>query len=485
MLSMHTGVLGTKGVTPNVALLVSLYTFELSVASLMLAIPRLGDKTNLVSLLPSPLGLLCLTASLLCAASSTVIAQQYAKSRGDGSRQFGLTVMLNLVPVVILLATGELVIRIFSVQTPHGPVFMNVSLLPKNWHDVVARNHQILKRAALEGSYLVYDDLMGWTVGPNRRSADGLNFSSVEGIRSPRPGMAFADLPAGHRIALVGDSYTFGLDVPYEESWGYQLERDLGPDFQILNFGVSGYGLDQAYLRYDRDVRPWQPNIVIFGVFPHDVYRAMTVYTFTSFPYWEYVFAKPRFLVSDEHLSLVNVPPLPPAAILAKGSIRELPFIEHDSGYRQTDWEWRYYHHLYLLRFLISRYPRWEVASTDLSDKAMKSISAELLHAFVRRATAHGSMPIVVYLPARRDFHQPSRDIEEGVKLVHDVLRCAGIEYFDLTPCLLTVSASERFVVTGGHYSAQANAAIAKCLRPVVLSHLAGMKSPKAARHAE
>jgi len=49
----------------------------------------------------------------------------------------------------------------------------------------------------------------------------------------------------------VGDSFTFGQEVTYEESWGYLLEKALGSEFQVLNFGVAMYGVDQAYLRYE------------------------------------------------------------------------------------------------------------------------------------------------------------------------------------------------------------------------------------------
>jgi hypothetical protein len=366
---------------------------------------------------------------------------------------------------------GELAIRVFSFQTTEGLVFMNIPLLPRNWGDVVARNREILKRASTNDPYLVYDDLMGWTIGPNRRSADGLNFSSVEGIRSPRSEMAFADLPVTYRIALIGDSFTFCLDVKYEESWGHQLERALGPEFQVLNFGVPGYGLDQAYLRYYRDVRPWRPDFVIFGVFPHDLERTMTVYSFVSFPEWEYPFAKPRFVVSGGRLTALNVPPLLPEEIFSKSSITELPFVDYDKGYKPSDWQWRFYHHSYLFRVWISKYPLWQLPVGEKSDEAMKSVNGTLLGAFVRLATAEGATPIVVYLPARRNLRLSPSDPEQDTSSAQGALRGAGIAYTDLTPCLLEVSPSERFVAGARHYSPQANIAIAKCLRPVILSH--------------
>jgi len=468
---MDNGLVRTRDSAATLVLLVSLYTFELSGLLLAIAIPRSGGKP-ILSFLASRPGLFCLVAFPILVASSAVIVHQYRMSRRTGSRQFGLVVMMNLVTVLILLTVGELAIRVFSFQTTEGLVFMNISLLPRSWGDVVVRNHEILKRASTNDPYLVYDDLMGWTIGSNRRSADGLNFSSVEGIRSPRSEMAFADLPVTYRIALIGDSFTFCLDVKYEESWGNQLERALGPEFQVLNFGVPGYGLDQAYLRYYRDVRPWDPDVVIFGVFPHDLERTMTVYNLVSFPEWEYPFAKSRFVMNGERLAILNVPPLTPEAIFSKSSIKDLPFIEYDRGYNQADWQWRYYHHSHLLRFLISRYPLWPVPSQDVSEVAMKSVNSELMRSFVRLATAEHSIPIVVYLPARKDLRASSPHPEGAMGFEQSVLRSAGIAYTDLTPCLLEVSPFDRFVVGARHYSPQANAAIANCLREVLVRHL-------------
>ena len=88
---------------------------------------------------------------------------------------------------------------------------------------------------------------------------------------------------SGGRIALVGDSFTFGEEVRYEETWAYFLSQYLEGEHQVLNYGIPGYGLDQAYLRYLRDVRPLHADIVVLGVISHDIERTMTVYTSSVF----------------------------------------------------------------------------------------------------------------------------------------------------------------------------------------------------------
>lgn len=40
------------------------------------------------------------------------------------------------------------------------------------------------------------------------------------------------------------------------------MDQLLGEEVQVLNFGVSGYGVDQAYqLRYEKDAKRWKPKV--------------------------------------------------------------------------------------------------------------------------------------------------------------------------------------------------------------------------------
>lgn len=73
--------------------------------------------------------------------------------------------------------------------------------------------------------------------------------------------------PAGiTRIALLGDSSTEGMQVPLDETYGKVLERQLnqnGQKYEVINFACSGYSTGQQLLQYERDVRPYHPDIVL------------------------------------------------------------------------------------------------------------------------------------------------------------------------------------------------------------------------------
>ena len=413
---------------PDVPLLISLYVLEISALLVIVALHKRVFGRPLLGLE----GAIFLVACLALAGAAAVIVHRW---RRGGRRRLVLTVALNLVPVLLLLVAGEVAVRILSRPTPRGPVFMGTNLLPWRWSDVVAHNEAILQHVAVNGSFLVPDERLGWAINPGRRTADGLYFSSVEGLRSPEPGVSLRDRRARHRVALVGDSFTFGLEVTYEQTWGYRLERALGDDVQVLNFGVDGYGVDQAYLRYARDVRPWRPDVVIFGLITHDLFRSMAVYSFVSFPGWPFPFAKPRFVADGDRLALLNVPLPSPRTILAARSIDDLPFVEYDRGYRAEEWTWHPLDRSYLYRFLASEYRGWSGPDARGSDERVVALNREILRAFIREVRADGSSPIVVYFPSRLDFRIRARK-PGWQSLAQTMLREARIPHTDLTACL-------------------------------------------------
>jgi len=461
-----------RALAPDLVLLGALYLVEISALLLLVGAGR-ATARSLPASLSRPLGALLATAGLAIIVGALAIVQRYRTRARRHPRQFGLTVLLNLVPLLLLLAGGEIAVRSLSHPSPRGPTFMNMPLLPWAWSDVVSHNRALLERTSVKGSYLVADSLLGWAIGPSRRSADGLYFSSVEGLRSPEPGAVFAGRRARHRVAIVGDSFTFGLEVGYADTWGYRLERALGLDVQVLNFGVDGYGVDQAYLHYQRDVRPWRPEVVILGLITHDLYRSLATYTFVSFPGWPFPFAKPRFVIEADRLRLLNVPLISPEEILAAGSISALPFVSYDPGYAPEEWRRNPLDVSYLYRLLFSKFRRWsEDSASAVNDQAVR-LNREIVRSFIREVTAAGSIPVVVYFPSRVDFRLLGR--EAGWRsLAQTMLREGDIPHIDLTGCVGALAAATRFGPQ--HLSPRGNAAVADCLREPVGGLLSGAR---------
>jgi len=404
-------------------------------------------------------GLMCIGVTV-----AALIWGCWSGTRAD-RRTCGFVVLSNLLAVVLLAVAGEVIVRIGVTSSSQGLSFGQARLAPQDWQATIKWNQNLLRRSPSNISYFVHDSLLGWTVGSSRQSKDGLYLSSKEGIRSSQVGNSYAEIDGLLRIAIVGDSYTFGLEVPFESTWGNKLEKHLPFPAQVLNFGVDGYGVDQAYLRYHRDVRPWHPDIVIFGFINHDLYRTMVVYPFISFPDWGFPFSKPRFTVEDGQLKLVATNVMNPEALFSLESVMDLPFIEYDPGYNKEGWEYRWYHRSYLVRLILAWFPRWPNPSPHASHDATATVNAEILDRFVQEAIGDGSVPYIVYFPGRGDLFGEDRTDRD---FIFSALRHKGLQGEDLTSCMRHSEHRNLFIEGHPHYSSEGNTVVAECLMPIL-----------------
>lgn len=438
-------------------LFASLFILELSLAVMAIALYMKGARPIAV-FLSSSAGKALVVAISVGILTAIIIVLQYVASRRTSSRHFWFVVGLNLMTVIVGLFVGEVAVRLGVHTSGEGEVFGTIVLKPKSWTTVSAEYRKLLEQASAGLSYLEYDDVMGWTLGRNKRSANGLFYSSTEGIRAPQQGVSFADVTGKTRIALIGDSFTFAEEVSYEDSWGYHLEKALGPEFQVLNFGVEGYGVAQAYLRYEKDVRMWNPKVVILSFISHDVRRTTWVYPFLAMPDWKMPFSQPRFVLRDDQLVPKNLPPLSPDAIFGRKAITRLPLMMYDESYRPSEWQHRIFDRSYLVRLVVSVFPQWTAENPDSSAEMRLLVNARILKEFVRSAAQTGAIPLIVYLPSRGEWGEAS----ETTPLAKQVLQEAGVAYLDPSRCLAQLVPADRYLVT--HYSPQGNAAVAKCL---------------------
>lgn len=131
---------------------------------------------------------------------------------------------MNLVTLVLILVTGELAVRTGARIDKGYELFGDLLLKPKDW-EVVRRSYlEYADQAGRASNFHMYDPDLGWTIRPNSHRADQPYWSSSEGLRAPGEGVSFAKNTGRMDIALVGDSYTFGQEVRYEETYGYYLE---------------------------------------------------------------------------------------------------------------------------------------------------------------------------------------------------------------------------------------------------------------------
>ena len=132
---------------------------------------------------------------------------------------------------------------------------------------------------------------LGYELAPTASGEAGPTNSYGMRDREPLP----AGAPGVLRIAVLGDSFTFGLGVSREEAYPSVLEALLlrapetrGRPTDVLNFGVGGYSSADEALVLEHKALAWDPDLVIVGYVLNDPQ------TDAQQPLQRY-FAKPRW----------------------------------------------------------------------------------------------------------------------------------------------------------------------------------------------
>jgi hypothetical protein len=379
---------------------------------------------------------------------------------------------MNLITVVLIFIPTEIAVRLLSRDVSDTAIFLNKwPLAPRDWKKAAAINEEIFEKASGDLSYLVYDETLGWTVGRDRSGYNGLYLSSAEGLRAIRRGTILAGPKTKPRIAIVGDSFVFADEVAFEDSWGHLLEARSGGKFEVLNFGVSGYSIDQAYLRVKTHVLAWQPDIVIMGFPIDDLYRTLTVYPFIGSPHWGIPFSKPRIVRDGNALRILNVPTINPRVMFAQQSIKDLPFLEYDTTYIPRRWRQTGLADLsYVKRLLLDNWadPGAEPGPHGVDEELVR-VNGAIFREFIRLAEDNGVIPLIAYFPGRRAISEALHGQQSAGQRV---MKKIGVPFIDTTPCILEVGPDAGYLPNDPHYSPAGNAAIAMCLRAALTGML-------------
>jgi hypothetical protein len=255
--------------------------------------------------------------------------------------------------------------------------------------------------------YLRADPDLGWTIRENG-AAPPLYRANAQGIRADRE---YADrVPDGLvRIATFGDSFTHASQVGNADTWEERLMERL-PAVEVLNFGVGGFALDQAYLRYLRDGSRFQPGVVLIGFMSENIRRSVNVfrpfYNTASSP-----FSKPRFTLGrDGGLDLLDNP------LRTDGDYRELldhpervlPRLgEHDYYFRERYRTGRL-DRLAMVRLgkMIAWWARTnEPLGTDFYDPRSEAfqVTSALFDRFHAEVESRGSTAVILVFPDQFD----------------------------------------------------------------------------------
>jgi len=283
-----------------------------------------------------------------------------------------------------------------------------------------------------------WDDELGW---PSPRDA----------VAPPRdrtgakynPDFSQSNYPCA---SVYGASFVWGEDVPLADGWVEQLSRKLG--CWVANYGVPGYGTDQAYVRFQR-MKQDQAPVTMLGFSPEHImlnvnqYRGFMGYGPSP------TGIKGRFILDGEgRLEWIHRP-----------RISEKEFVEflrdpanllpHEYLLPDTPdgpVTLRFPYTLTVAR--VALMPRLRVRFTgrpswaDFYRAGHRSgglaLTAAIVEAFVREAERRDKRALIVVLPGASNFRAEAKFGQPEYAPLIAALAAKNIDVFDPSPALLT-----------------------------------------------
>jgi hypothetical protein len=305
-------------------------------------------------------------------------------------------------------------------------------------------------RGLAERTHTQYDAELGWVNIPN---------VTIPGLYGPgtylrtnsrgfRNNIDFGTaIPQGKvRAICSGDSFTLGYGVSNDDTWCQGLAK-IDARLETVNMGQGGYGIDQAYLWYQRDGTVLDHDIHLFAFIGQDLKR-MEAGAFDGYP-------KPTLALEGGRLVTRGVP---------------VPRIGAESRLTKGLYQMYDLRSVMLLRGLFfSR--KGGLAKGSAEDPPTVAIAAEVLRRLQEINRNKSSTLVVVFLPTVENYQIVSAQVES---LHQEALR-SGILWVDLAPDFRTLPESEveglfiqpgqvPFAGANGHYNAAGNRFVAQRL---------------------
>lgn len=321
---------------------------------------------------------------------------------------------------------------------------------------------------------LILDSVLGWRYRSGHN--DSINGTGVWGYRGTR---SYGEQPARGvtRVAAFGNSFVYCNEVSNAQSWGAQLERAV-PSLEVLNYGVGGYGLDQAYLRFLAEGNGHNSHVAVLGFAPDDLGRLVNVYRrFRSNR--EQPLFKPRFRVGRGGTLELLATPVPhrdgyerllanPDAVLDYGSDDQWfePAIYHNPAYDYSA-AVRLAAHLWIRVRRRAFDPDRLVHGSVFDSTAIAfRIQVRIFAMFADTARARGLRPVILFLPDRYIINQMIAGERVLYAPMRDALTAAGLTHVDALDAFRAYPAADAnsWFMPGGHYSVAGNAIVARWL---------------------
>lgn len=332
------------------------------------------------------------------------------------------------------------------------------------------QTHKLGQILTGEERLIALDAELGWIYKPNHSGR--LHSTNSRGLRGKRE-YALQPPPGVLRVAAFGDSFVFATEVGDDDVWSRQAER-MEPRVEVLNYGVGGYGTDQALLLYRRRGQELAPQVVVLGFpevdLPRNVNRYRRFLGRHDLPLF-----KPRFELDPQGDLRLIANPFPGeegARRVFEDPRLALEAGAHDELFEPLVWRNPLYDHSRLVRLASTvasrvwhsrlRADRFYRGDEMNRDSQAFAVLVAIVRAFAREVENAGDTFLFMILPIHH------RDLSDGARRSYAPLVEAlpGITILDLADALRADPelGPAGLFEAGGHYSPAANRVAGRAL---------------------
>ncbi|OSM01811.1 SGNH/GDSL hydrolase family protein [Magnetofaba australis] len=292
---------------------------------------------------------------------------------------------------------------------------------------------------AYEAYLKARDPVLGW---PSK----ALGFTGELDALGARVSEAFPDPAAQPALSIYGDSFAYGSEVSPHQAWADLLSRHIGA--RVNNFGVPGYGTDQAYLRFTTKRSVDRAPVAMLAHYSEDILRNLTSSYDLIYPVGG-VGLKPRFrLLQDGSLELI---PLMGGTWASYRDVVEDPGANMPAddffkpgglggtqkfGFPFTLRVALALRHLHVQGKLTATPWHAPLYRPDHPSRAL-DLTAAILNRFVADARAAGVRPLLAIIPSGADLLEFTRSGKWIYATLRDRLQQEGVELLDFGPRLM------------------------------------------------
>jgi len=295
-------------------------------------------------------------------------------------------------------------------------------------------------------------------------------------------------------LATFGDSFTHCDQVKHHETWQTYLSGLLKAD--VYNFGSSGHGTDQVYLKFLSHYPKVKTPIVTLGLITENINRIVNVYRPFYYPKTLLWFTKPRFKLVNNQLVLLENPIKNMEEYVRK--LREPSFIK---SLGKNDWWYGKNNHpklqfpyskiLFNKRiWLEAYYGKGNQRVDDMSPRPWENLWKEkratelmfkIMESFVQKTKSNLATPILMVLPMKHEviyfFNQ--KTLSEKVSIILTHCQTKGYLCFEAISALANSMNSVEEIETlyKGHFSPKGNRIIAKAFFDFLVKSLPNLQS--------